>query len=201
MLAVFAVLVNLLILWRALILLQLVAGQRHQLAALARTDALTGLPNRRSWDFEINRAAVWAETGAAPLSVAILDLDHFHGYNKTYRHQRGDDILRACADAWRSALPPSAYLARYGGEEFAVLLPGADRARADDILDQVRRATPAPLTVSVGHALHDRGQHVLATVAAADAALFAAKSHGRDVVMSGAVDTPRPETVDLRTGP
>jgi hypothetical protein len=74
-LAVFAVVVNLLILWRALILLRLVAAQRAELAAHARTDALTGLPNRRSWDFQLDRAASWAQSTHLGVSVAILDLD------------------------------------------------------------------------------------------------------------------------------
>ncbi len=188
-LAVFAVVVNMLILWRALILLRLVAAQRHELAAHARTDALTGLPNRRSWDFELDRVASSASGTQAVLTVAILDLDHFHEFNEQHGHQAGDDALRSCATAWRQALPSDAYLARYGGEEFAALLPGVVGAAARSLLDDIRRATPEPLTVSIGYAEHLAPTRILDTVADADAALYSAKAAGRDVVVAASSRT------------
>ena len=188
-LAVFAVLVNLLILWRALILLRLVAAQRHELATHARTDALTGLPNRRSWDFELDRAAVAAQTTQIALTVAILDLDGFHEFNETHGHQAGDDALRDCATAWRQALPADSYLARYGGEEFAILLPDLVGESARDLLDRVRRATPEPLTVSIGCAEHRHPARIRDAVATADAALYSAKAAGRDVVVAAGYRT------------
>jgi diguanylate cyclase (GGDEF)-like protein len=196
-LAVFAVVVNLLILWRALILLRLVAAQRHELAAHARTDALTGLPNRRSWDFELDRAASWAATTHDGLTVAILDLDHFHEFNETHGHQAGDNALRDVADNWRTALPQGAYLARYGGEEFAALLPGITSDDAHHLLDRIRLATPAPLTVSIGYAEHRHPARILDAVAIADAALYSAKAAGRDLVVEA---TPRTARSRLETG-
>jgi diguanylate cyclase (GGDEF)-like protein len=184
--AVFAVVVNLLILWRALILLRLVADQRHALAAHARTDALTGLPNRRSWDFELDRAASWAASTGDVLTLAILDLDHFHEFNETHGHQAGDDALRDVANSWRAALPAGAYLARYGGEEFAALLPGVTGDDAHQLLDQIRLATPTPLTVSIGYAEHLHPARILDAVANADAALYSAKAAGRDLVVEAA---------------
>ena len=133
------------------------------------------------------------------MTVAILDLDRFHEFNETHGHQAGDDALRDCAAAWRQTLPRGTYLARYGGEEFAVLLPGADPARADEILDVVRRATPAPLTVSVGCAPRPRPAHPRRRRGGGRGPLHR-EGRGRDVVMSGDVDTPRPATVDLRLG-
>jgi diguanylate cyclase (GGDEF)-like protein len=190
-LAVFAVVVNVLILWRALILLRLVSEQRRLLAAHARTDALTGLPNRRSWDFELDRSASWAASTHLDLTVAILDLDRFHEFNEAYGHQAGDDALQGCAAAWRLALPPTAYLARYGGEEFAVLLPGIVGDDAHDVLDRVRRATPTPLSVSIGSATHRHPVRILDAVARADAALYTAKASGRDVVVDAGRRTAR----------
>jgi diguanylate cyclase (GGDEF)-like protein len=188
-LALFAVVVNMLILWRALILLRLVAAQRHELAAHARTDALTGLPNRRSWDFELDRAASWAATTHDGLTVAILDLDRFHEFNETHGHQAGDDALREAANAWRAALPAGCYLARYGGEEFAAVLPGISGEAACILLDQVRRATPPPLTVSIGCAEHRHPGRILDAVATADAALYTAKASGRDLVIAAGYRT------------
>jgi len=185
-LAVFAVVVNMLILWRALILLRLLAAQRHELAAHARTDALTGLPNRRSWDFELDRAASWAAGTGDVLTVAILDLDHFHEFNEAHGHQAGDDALRDVAGAWRAALPEGAYLARYGGEEFAALLPAVTGDVAHRLLDRIRLATPSPLTVSIGSAEHRHPARILDAVANADAALYSAKAAGRDLVVDAA---------------
>jgi len=190
-LAVFAVVVNMLILWRALILLRLVAAQRNQLATHARTDALTGLPNRRSWDFELDRAASLTATTHDGMTVAILDLDHFHEFNETHGHQAGDDALRDIANAWRAVLPTGAYLARYGGEEFAALLPGVTGDDAHNVLDQIRLATPSPLTVSVGYAEHRRPARILDAVANADAALYSAKAAGRNMVVEAAPRTAR----------
>ena len=171
-----------LVVWRVLLLFGLVRRQQHDLAQQARTDALTGLANRRTWDFESERAGGEAMTSGAPLSVAILDLDHFKDFNDSHGHQRGDVLLAACAQAWRTALPPGSFLARYGGEEFAVLLPGWGLSDAAALLDGVRAATPDRQTVSVGVAQWEAGESIGHTVDRADQALYAAKDGGRDQV-------------------
>jgi diguanylate cyclase (GGDEF)-like protein len=186
-LAAGAVAINVLIVWRSLLVMAFIQRQRDQLASFARTDALTGLPNRRSWDHEVRRAEAWADQLSRPLVVAMLDLDHFKTVNDRDGHQAGDDMLRACADAWRQSLPQSAYLARYGGEEFAILLTDTDRARAERVLEALRAATPDGMTVSVGFAQWTPGSSVVDTLAAADAALYAAKAHGRNVVVGASV--------------
>ena len=83
-----------------------------------------------------------ADLEGAPLTVAMLDLDHFKEYNDANGHQAGDALLTACARAWQAAAPPGSFLARYGGEEFAVLLPGMDGETAAPHLERLRLATP-----------------------------------------------------------
>jgi diguanylate cyclase (GGDEF)-like protein len=183
-LALASIVVNLLVVWRAVLLIRVVRRQREDLAQQARTDALTGIPNRRSWDFELERRATHARATRQPLVVAMLDLDHFKAFNDEHGHQHGDQLLLDCAAAWSAALPPDAYLARYGGEEFAVLMPGAEMHTALAALEIVRSATPAQTTVSIGAAPVDPTNPAAAGVAAADEALYMAKRSGRDRVVS-----------------
>ncbi|MCA0329256.1 MAG: GGDEF domain-containing protein [Actinobacteria bacterium] len=184
LLALASILVNVLVVWRAVLLVRLVRRQRDELAALARTDGLTGIANRRSWDFEIARRAADAGAADQPVAVAILDLDHFKRFNDEQGHQSGDRLLVACAAAWTDALPADAYLARYGGEEFAVLLPTSDLASAVEVLERVRIATPPPVTVSIGVAVLDPALPVHVSVSSADDALYRAKAKGRDQVVA-----------------
>ena len=123
-----------------------------QLAALARKDGLTGVPNRRTWDHELSRACAFAVESGAPLSAAVLDLDHFKLFNDSHGHLTGDRVLKETAAAWASVLDGRGFLARYGGEEFTVLLPEhvvgrcRGRPRTDaavggpqpDVLDRLR---------------------------------------------------------------
>jgi diguanylate cyclase (GGDEF)-like protein len=182
LLAVASILINLLVVWRAVLLIEVVRAQKDELAALARTDALTGIPNRRSWDFELARAAARARSTSTTLTVAIFDLDHFKDYNDEHGHQHGDQVLIDCAAAWTAALPPEGYLARYGGEEFTVLLPDHQPDAASAILDRLRASTPEPVTVSIGAAALTGTESPKAAVAAADEALYAAKALGRNQV-------------------
>jgi diguanylate cyclase (GGDEF)-like protein len=184
LLAVASIAVILLILWGALILMSMVEQQAALLADLARRDGLTGLPNRRTWDFELERVASRTFAQGIPLTVAILDLDHFKDYNDRSGHPAGDVLLIECARAWHSLLNPPALLARYGGEEFAVLLPGTLLVEAEPILDRLRRATPGHQTVSIGYAQRDPAEPISETVDRADRALYEAKSAGRDRIMA-----------------
>jgi diguanylate cyclase (GGDEF)-like protein len=181
-LAVASIIVNALIIWRIMLLLATVQRQSTRLAELSRTDQLTGLPNRRSWDFELTRAAAGAQANRQPLTIAVADIDHFKDYNDTFGHLAGDALLEACARTWRAELDPSIFLARYGGEEFALIVPGRSAADAAQILDRMRRATPPPVTVSIGYADHDPAQPILATLEQADRAMYSAKAAGRNRV-------------------
>ena len=182
-LAVASITVNALIIWRILILLSTVQRQANKLGQLARTDALTRLPNRRSWDFELDRAVAAAQSSGAPLTVAMADIDHFKAYNDARGHLAGDSVLEECARRWRAELDPAIFLARYGGEEFALILSGQWSGDAADVLDRMRRSTPAAVTVSVGYALHDAQESIAATVERADRFLYSAKLAGRDQVL------------------
>lgn len=193
MLAVASIAMILLILWGALILVSMVEQQTSLLADLARRDSLTGLANRRTWDFELQRAATRTAANGVPLTVAILDLDHFKDYNDYFGHPAGDTMLINCARAWHAQLDPPAILARYGGEEFAVLLPGTSLDHAKAVLEALRRATPGEQTVSIGYAERDPAETATQTLDRADQALYTAKSAGRDRIVAHVGDpTPSP---------
>jgi diguanylate cyclase (GGDEF)-like protein len=160
------------------------AGLLARLEAVARTDDLTGLANRRSWDEELPRELARAHRQRQPVCVAMLDLDRFKRFNDELGHQAGDRLLKEAAAAWRSELRTTDTLARYGGEEFAVLLPGCDPDQAVRLLERLRAATPAGQTCSAGVASWDGTEDAVALVARADVALYKAKSAGRDRVIT-----------------
>ena len=91
-----------------------------KLESTARTDPLTGLPNRRVWDEDLERALPRARRHGGSLCLAMLDLDRFKAFNDDHDHQAGDELLAAAATAWRPLLRTADTIARYGGEEFAV---------------------------------------------------------------------------------
>ncbi|MBB5202904.1 diguanylate cyclase (GGDEF)-like protein [Inhella inkyongensis] len=155
----------------------------------AATDALTGLLNRRSLDALLQAGL----SGPVPRQMALLmlDIDHFKQINDRHGHACGDAALRAFADRVRAQLRDGDHCARYGGEEFVVLLPGASRERAVEIAERLRLAVQGqpllsqPLvdnTVSIGVSVvapMDQPAHLLER---ADAALYRAKSEGRNRV-------------------
>lgn len=178
------VLVLLLILSRLRLLLDVVEQQAVALTSLARTDALTDLPNRRTLDAELERLdARGPSTGS--FTIAMMDLDHFKAYNDVNGHQAGDDALVACAQAWKQMLARLApgegvFIARYGGEEFAVLLPERGLATSEPLLERLRAATPEAHTVSIGFAERRPGESGFETMSRADQALYRAKQLGRN---------------------
>lgn len=171
-----AVVVVLLVLWRLWLVLSLAQQQSRLLADEARTDPLTGLANRRTLDFHLERV----NPAQAPITLAMLDLDHFKDFNDRHGHQAGDELLVAASAAWRAALPSGAVLGRYGGEEFALLLPGTTVDDALPVLEAMRLAVPSGQTVSIGAAQSDGGDGLFATLRRADRALYEAKRTGRD---------------------
>jgi diguanylate cyclase (GGDEF)-like protein len=164
-------------------LLREVEKQALKVRHLARSDELTGLPNRRAWNDEIPRALEQACRDNTPVCVAMLDLDRFKAFNDTYGHPAGDRLLKSAAAAWHSALRTVDTLARYGGEEFVVLLPNVHPDQASAILARVKAATPLGQTFSAGLATWDGSENSDALIARADKALYAAKSSGRDRIV------------------
>lgn len=152
--------------------------------AMARTDPLTGLANRRFWDEELRRAMSAAKRHVRRLSVALIDLDGFKGFNDTYGHAAGDTLLRTAADLWTKCLRSTDVLARYGGEEFAVLLHDCDLVEASELLERLRLATPGGQTCSIGIAQFQPGDSPESLLGRADAALYEAKGLGRDQVVA-----------------
>ena len=158
--------------------------QRELLAArlehTARTDALTGLPNRRAWDEELEREIQHAGRTETPLCMALLDLDFFKQFNDLNGHPAGDSHLKEVASLWRSRLRSADLIARHGGEEFAVLLTATDASQAEQLIETLRNCVPLDETVSAGVAQWDGVESGPELFARADRALYAAKRAGRD---------------------
>ena len=157
-----------------------------RLEASARTDDLTGLPNRRAWEYELPRELSRAARDSRPVCVAMLDLDRFKHFNDDRGHQAGDRLLKQATSAWCEQLRSSDMLARYGGEEFAVLLPGCTLSDAEALLERLRAAMPEAQTVSAGVACWDASESAEELVGRADAALYSAKRAGRDRLVTSA---------------
>lgn len=161
-------------------LLTRVQAQAGQLAQMARTDALTGLPNRRSADAELQRQLVRARAEGCSLVVAMADIDRFKSFNDTFGHQAGDRLLSEAASLWRRAVDDDTFVARYGGEEFLFLLPGRSGGQAVAVLDGARASLPAGQSISAGLAVWDGTEDAQTLVHRADVALYEAKRAGRD---------------------
>ncbi len=165
-------------------LVRQVEEQAAQLSVLARNDSLTGVPNRRSWEIELPVAIDRARRDGNPLSVALIDLDHFKRFNDEYGHQAGDRLLRAATAAWTTALRSTDILCRYGGEEFSVLLPDSTPAEATEVLERLRAATPLAQTFSAGVTCWDGQESSDELVGRADRGMYAAKDAGRDRILT-----------------
>ncbi|BCY12439.1 GGDEF domain-containing protein [Actinoplanes sp. L3-i22] len=164
-----------------------VERQARQVRALARSDELTGLPNRRAWNDELPRALERARRDHEPVAVAIVDLDHFKRFNDSFGHPAGDRLLKAASAAWHGTLRKVDLIARYGGEEFVVLLPGADAAHGYAALTRMLAATPQDQTFSAGLAVWDGEETSDELLQRADEALYSAKARGRNRIEMPAV--------------
>ena len=143
-----------------------------ELARLARTDPLTGLANRRGWDEQLGRELAQAQRSGRPVSVALLDLDDFKGFNDAHGHQAGDRLLVAAAAAWQGQLRDGDVLCRWGGDEFAVLLPDCSEGEAREIIARVTPTTPSPESCAAGVAQWDGAETSDELVWRADAELL-----------------------------
>ncbi len=155
-----------------------------RMEAMARTDELTGLANRRALDEEIRREIARARRMGHQVTIAMLDIDRFKDYNDLYGHPAGDMLLREAATAWRIEIRQSDFIGRYGGEEFIVILPDCPSAGASDVIERLRAVTPAGQTVSGGIATWDGSESAESLLQRAHRALNAAKHAGRDRLMA-----------------
>ncbi|WP_439813642.1 diguanylate cyclase domain-containing protein [Zavarzinia sp. CC-PAN008] len=181
------------------------AEANAELARMAMTDSLTGLPNRRRFDDAFAQEWRRAERSGAPLAFLMVDVDCFKLYNDNHGHQAGDDCLRRVAQALAGVVARAGDMAaRYGGEEFAVLLPGATLDGAARVGERLRAAVEAlaiphltnsagpVVTVSVGGCVFNSGElgatprTAADLVAVADALLYEAKRTGRNRVIVSA---------------
>jgi diguanylate cyclase len=152
----------------------------QRVEAMARTDDLTGLANRRAWDEELRRELERARRLDYSVHVALLDLDRFKEYNDGFGHQAGDALLRDVGTEWRLIARVTDLIARLGGDEFAVLLADCSSDSARDVIERLRKAVPEGLTCCAGIAAWDAEMSAEQLMAKADTALYRSKDGGRN---------------------
>jgi diguanylate cyclase (GGDEF)-like protein len=179
-----------------LLLVYLLAANRRQarqLARLADTDALTGLPNRRRTAELVQRLIERAARDGTAVTIAIIDIDHFKSINDRFGHATGDRVLGEFARIARESLRESDLIGRWGGEEFLAAMPDTELDVASKVMERVRtKLTAMPdhtdspglcIRASVGLATSGEGSNALDhIVAQADIALYQAKHAGRDTL-------------------
>jgi diguanylate cyclase len=160
------------------------------------TDPMTGLANRKFFDDTLERAIVESNARSEPLSLLMIDIDHFKAFNDTYGHLTGDQVLRLVAVSLKQNVKGQDVAARYGGEEFAIVLPKTSMRSATNLADQIRRAVMSKelmkrstgehlgrITVSIGVATNREADTNQTIVERADDCLYAAKRGGRNRVI------------------
>lgn len=170
---------------------------REQLRAMAMSDALTGLANRRHLDTVLNDVLAEADRNGQPISCLMVDVDHFKRFNDAFGHDAGDIVLREVGAVLRSAVRDEELAFRYGGEEFLLLLPGLDAGEAEKRAERIRERIASLVLQHDGNALgylhasigiattpdHCAAERLVKT---ADAALLRAKEEGRNRVVVAA---------------
>jgi diguanylate cyclase len=163
----------------------------------ANTDTLTGLPNRRALDEFLRASQLAALENSEPLSVLLIDIDHFRQFNDKFGHGVGDQLLRLMANALRERLGGKDLPARYGGEELIAVLPGATLAACEAMAELIRKSVSEcritrrstgnilpGITVSIGVAQFRPGESTAELVERCDRAVCLAKRIGRNRVVT-----------------
>lgn len=172
-----------LLMWRSQVSSREVMGA---LDRLAHEDGLTGITNRRGLDEGLAIELARTRRSGDPVTVVMMDLDHFKRFNDRRGHAAGDLLLRGAAQAWRQQMRPTDLLARYGGEEFTLVLPGCDADMACQLIERLRPLVPERQTFSAGVATWDIHESPGQLLHRADRALLVAKKQGRNrTVVSG----------------
>jgi diguanylate cyclase (GGDEF)-like protein len=160
-----------------------------KLQALATSDGLTGLKNHRSFKEQLELEFAHRDEVERPLSLLLLDVDHFKSFNDSFGHPAGDDVLRQVGKLLRENARGTDFVARYGGEEFAIIMPDADAAQSVQVAERIRQAIEkAPwrlrgVTVSIGVSTRTAAlENPDALIAESDATLYYSKQGGRNRV-------------------
>ena len=162
----------------------------------SQADLLTKLFNHKTFHEEYDRALLHAKTHKEPLSLALMDIDHFKTVNDTYGHLTGDQVLETIAKTMIEKLPEESIISRYGGDEFAILFPGMEREQAFLSMEQVRAAMESQDVHAEANQVVIQGVPVSGGVASfpvdgssgselmrkADQALYRAKVSGRNKI-------------------
>lgn len=159
----------------------------------ALTDTLTGIANRKNFDSSLRDAVTRTMESGEPLSLLMIDIDHFKTFNDTYGHRAGDGVLKAVARVLVNSTKGADTVARYGGEEFVIILPATSAENAEKLAKKLRQNVAdqriinkktgkdfGKLTVSIGLTSYQLGENILEFVDRADDALYQAKQEGRN---------------------
>ncbi|MEV6873004.1 diguanylate cyclase [Amycolatopsis sp. NPDC051128] len=164
-----------------------------ELEQVSSTDTLTGLPNRRHLEEQLEKLRSAARRHKEPLTVILFDIDHFKRVNDTYGHVVGDLVLREFAHRLSAQVRREDTVCRWGGEEFLVILPGTDIDHARPVAERIRRAISAPPMIVAGHHLAitvsggcalGPGDSMDELIRQADARLYEAKDMGRNRIVA-----------------
>jgi diguanylate cyclase len=171
-------------------------GKLDDVRKESMTDPLTQIANRKAFDEAVKSALVGVAENEE-VSLLICDIDHFKKFNDSWGHQTGDQVLRLVAACLNENTKGRDTAARYGGEEFAVLLRGTSLASATRVAEQIRATVETKklvkkstgdilgtITISIGVAQFGQGEAIEAVVRRADACLYGAKHHGRNLVIN-----------------
>ncbi|MFQ5927661.1 MAG: GGDEF domain-containing protein, partial [Terriglobia bacterium] len=169
-------------------------GRAAELGRLAITDSLTRTRNRRGIELAVLEAMAHAERYGHPLSVAMVDVDHFKEVNDTYGHKAGDRVLESVAAILVETLRLPDKVGRYGGEEFLLVLPETGLDQTTKIAERIRARVSESefdigdkkikLTISIGATLFVKGEDLAQLLSRVDRALYDAKESGRNLVVS-----------------
>jgi diguanylate cyclase len=179
--------------------LSVIRGSLEQAEKRAKTDGLTGLPNRLAFEDFYDSAQKAAMENSSPLSVLLIDVDHFKRFNDDFGHGVGDQVLRLIAKVLRERVRDQDLAARYGGEELIAALPGSDLKACAAVAESIRRSIHEcritrrstgevlpGVTVSIGAAELRAGESMADLIERCDRALYKAKAAGRNRVLTDA---------------